>query len=73
MIMHYMKNMMSMMNAWVEHLMNELIKKKKKKKHVMNEMTNVWWVCDECLKEMVNNILCDEYNEYGVRMFRISH
>ena len=39
----------------------------------MNEMTNVWWVCDECLKEMVNNILCDEYNEYGVRMFRISH
>ena len=24
--------------------------KKKKKKHVINEMTNVWWVCDECLK-----------------------
>ena len=27
MIMHYVKNMMSMMNAWVEHPMNELIKK----------------------------------------------
>ena len=39
----------------------------------MNEMTNVWWVCDECLKEMVNNMLCDEYSEYGVCMFRISH